>query len=84
MGMFYRRHPAAVNVINALLESWNLALSIGTMLMRSAKLLLVSCIYIGRIDVPTFSSGVGYVGPYALDSEHFSFKNDLLIHEAVS
>lgn len=81
---FYRRHPAAINFVNLLLESWNLALSIGTMLVRSIKLLIVTVIYIGRIDVPIFSPGVGNVGPIALDSEHVSFKHDLLIHDAVS
>jgi len=81
---FYRKHPAVMNVLNVLFECWNLSISIGLMLARSFKLLLVSAVYIGRIDVPTFSPGVGYVGPYPLDSEHFNFKKDLLIHEAVS
>ena len=81
---FYRRHPAAMNFINALFESWNLVLAVVMMFYRSMKLLGVTIYYIGRIDVPMTSPGVGYVGPFALDSEHFHFKRDLLIHEAVS
>lgn len=82
VSFFYRRHPAAVNFINVLLESSNLPLAIGLMFLRSVKLLAVTICYIGRIDVPTFAPGVGYVGSMPLDSEHFGFKNDLLIHEA--
>lgn len=79
---FYRKHPAAMNIVNVVLECWNLALSIGTMLARAIKLSLVAFLYIGRIDVPVFSPGVGTIGPLRLDSEHVSFKKDLLIHEA--
>ena len=81
---FYRKHPGAINLINVVLECWNLAVSIGTMLARAIKLSIVTFLYIGRIDVPTFAPGVGTVGPLSLDNEHVSFKRDLLIHEAVS
>jgi hypothetical protein len=81
---FYRHHPAAVNFFNAMLESWNLVVAVGMAFYRTMKLLVVIVYYIGRIDVPVFSPGVGYVRAFALDSEHFDFKRDLLIHEAVS
>lgn len=81
---FYRKHPAAINFINLVLECWNLALSVGTMLGRAIKHSIISFYYIGRIDVPTFAPGVGMVGPLHLDSEHMIFKNELLIHESVS
>ena len=80
---FYRKHPAAINFINLLLECWNLALSVGTMLARALKHSIIAFYYIGRIDVPTFAPGVGTVGSLHLDSEHMSFKNELLIHESV-
>lgn len=80
---FYRKKPGAVNALNVLFESWNLVLAAGQMLLRSLKLLAVATAYIGRIDVTMLGAGVGYIGPYALDNDHFSFKKDLLIHEAV-
>ena len=80
---FYRKHPAAINFINVVLECWNLALAVGTMLIRAIKHSIIAFCYIGRIDVRTYAPGVGIVGPLNLDSEHISFKNDLLIHEAV-
>lgn len=81
---FYRKHPAAVNTINMVLECWNLAISILTMAGRAIKVSFVTLLYIGRIDTPLFAPGVGTIGPLVLDSEHLIFKKDLLIHEAVS
>lgn len=54
------------------------------MLVRAIKHSIIAFYYIGRVDVRTFAPGVGMVGLLDLDSEHVSFKNDLLIHEAVS
>ncbi|CAB9513803.1 expressed unknown protein [Seminavis robusta] len=82
VSFFFRRHPAVVNLINVLTESWNLVVMMGLIWYRAVKLLGTTIYYIGRIDVPVFSPGVGYVGAIALDFEHFNFKRDLLIHEA--
>ena len=51
-GAFYRRKPAAVNIMNTILECWSLALATGFVIARAVKLLVVAIMYIGRIDTP--------------------------------
>lgn len=36
-GGYYRKRPAASNIMNVLLEAWNLGLSIGTVTSRIIK-----------------------------------------------
>lgn len=79
---FYRKMPMKDNFMNTMLECWNIGLSSGIMLMRTAKLLLVTACYLGRLDTPLLADGVGFIGPIQLDSYPYSFRKDLLQHEA--
>ena len=81
---FYRKRPAAANIMNVILECWSLAKSAMVVIVRFVKLMIVAAIYIGRIDTHMLAPGVGYVGPLQLDSAPNAFKIDLLGHEAVS
>jgi hypothetical protein len=84
-GAFYRRKPAAVNIMNIVLECWSLGLSSGYIIGRIVKLLLVALFYIGRIDTPMLAPGVGWVfNRIPVDSFPIAFRKDILIHEAVS
>jgi hypothetical protein len=77
---FYRKRPAASNVLNVVLECWNVGLSTGFMLARTAKLLLVTAFYIGRVDTPFLAPGIGHVGNTPMDSYPIAFRKDLLLH----
>lgn len=79
---FYRKKPGAANVMFTVLEVWNIALTLGFVFIRSIKLILVSILYIARIDTPFLATGVGRFGPVELDSVSIAFEKDLLIHEA--
>lgn len=52
---FYRKIPATANVIALALECWNIGISAGVALVRAGKLLLVTLLHIGRIDIPLLS-----------------------------
>lgn len=64
------------------LEVWNIALTLGFVFIRAVKLVLISILYIARIDTPFLATGVGRFGPVELDSVSIAFEKDLLIHEA--
>lgn len=80
---YYRKRPAASSVMSVVLECWSLGQSVGTVTLRFVKLILVTAMYVGRIDQPMLAPGVGYIGPMNLDSDPVAFKVDLLGHEAV-
>jgi hypothetical protein len=79
---FYRRNPGAANLMFTVLEVWNIALTLGFVFIRAVKLVVVSILYIARIDTPFLAPGVGRFGPVELDSVAISFEKDLLIHDA--
>jgi hypothetical protein len=82
-GAFYRRHPAGANIFMVFIECWSLALSSGYILGRSLKFILLSILYIARVDTPFLADGVGWVvGDIQLDAYAISFQKDLLAHEA--
>jgi hypothetical protein len=82
-GGFYRKRIAGANIFMVLVECWNLALSSGYILARSIKFILLSIIYIARVDTPFLAEGAGYlVNQIPLDAYAISFRKDLLIHEA--
>lgn len=56
---FYRKHPGRNNITSLALESVNVAFAIGTALARAVKLVLISSLYIGRLDTPLLAPGVG-------------------------
>lgn len=64
------------------LEVWHIALTLGFVFIRSIKLILISILYVARIDTPFLARGVGRFGPVDLDSVAICFAKDLLIHEA--
>ena len=83
-GAFYRRKPAAVNVMNIMLECWSLGLSSGYVVARIVKLLLIAIFYIGRIDTPLLAPGIGWLfNRVPIDAFPIAFRKDLLSHEAV-
>jgi len=60
----------------------NFALSAGFVFVRMIKLLLVSAIYIGRVDRQFLSEGVGRLGCFELDNYPRVHTKDLLSNEA--
>lgn len=44
-----------------------MGLTVGTVIARLAKLILVSAFYVGRIDTPLFAKGVGEIGAVPID-----------------
>eukprot|EP00978_Attheya_sp_CCMP212_P044329 scaffold306897_cov46-Attheya_sp.AAC.1 len=54
--------------------------AVGTALGRAAKLVLISSLYVGRMDTPLLAPGVG-VGPLA-DHYPMIFRKDILAQEA--
>ena len=46
----YRKRAAGGNILLLVFECWNLGLTLGTMLARLAKLVVISGFYIGRLD----------------------------------
>ena len=79
---FYRKSPALANCLMVVMECWNLALTVVSMLQRLIKLLLVSAFYVGRLDTPLLAKGVGNLGPVPLDDYPIQFRKDLLMHDA--
>jgi hypothetical protein len=80
----YRRRPAAANLSRLVLECWNLGLSSGYIMIRSAKLILFTILYLGRIDTPFLAPGIGWVSnEMPLDNYPIDFRKDLILHEAV-
>mmetsp|Transcript_3787 Transcript_3787/g.6451 ORF Transcript_3787/g.6451 Transcript_3787/m.6451 type:complete len:895 (-) Transcript_3787:79-2763(-) len=79
---YYRKNVVLSNVVNIILESWNLALGIGYMLIRGLYFILAATMFIGRVDVPFLSQDACFVGPFELDSFPLIFRKDLLSHDA--
>jgi hypothetical protein len=79
---FFRKKPGAANVMFTVLEVWNIALTLGFVFIRAIKLILISVLYIARVDTPFLAPGVGRFGPVELDSVAICFAKDILIHEA--
>jgi hypothetical protein len=80
---FYRKKPAASNIMNVILEAWNIGLSLGYALARATKLIAITAIYLGRIDTPFLSRGVGFIGNAALDEYPYEFRKDLMLRKFV-
>jgi hypothetical protein len=73
-GGFYRKHPAGANIFMVFIECWNIALSSGYILARSLKFIILSILYIARVDTPFLSHGVGWlIGNIPLDVYPISF-----------
>ena len=79
---FYRKSPAQANCFLVVIECWNLALTILSMLQRLIKVTVVAAFNVGRLDTPILAKGIGNIGPVQLDDYPIHFRRDLLIHEA--
>jgi len=80
--VFYRTRPARANILMLGLEWASFAVSVGFALLRMAKLLVIACAYIGRIDRPFLAKGVGEIGKSEIDSYPAVHTKDILIQEA--
>ena len=56
---FYRRKPAAINIISVAFECWHIFLSIAMVTARAGIFLLQLMFFIGRIDRPFLSEDLG-------------------------
>lgn len=79
---FFRKKPGAANLFHIVMEVWNVALSVGFILLRAVKFFLIGGFFIARIDTPFLAPGVGLIGGMEIDSYPLSFRKDLLLHEA--
>ena len=79
---FYRVQPASANFMGILLESWNIALSAGEIVSRAIKLLLLTVLYLGRIDTPLLGPKSSMIGDIMIDRYPSLFTIDALLHEA--
>ena len=71
-------------MINLIIECLKLGTSFAQVTSRFITLILVTFLYMGRVDVPMLAPGVGYVGNLIFsDAGSKAFKTDLLTHEAV-
>ena len=77
---FYRKKVNQVNIVSLALECIMVGFSVGTTLARAVKIVLIACLYIGRVDTPLLARGVG-VGPL-MDRYPFIFRQDILVLEA--
>jgi hypothetical protein len=77
---FYRKKVNRVNIVSLVLECIMVGFSVGTTLARAVKLVLIACLYIGRVDTPLLARGVG-VGPL-MDRYPNIFRQDILALEA--
>jgi hypothetical protein len=78
----YRNKPGAANIMFTVLEVWNVALTLGFVFIRTITLILISTLYVARIDTPFLAPGVGRFGGVDMDTISIAFEKDLLIHEA--
>jgi hypothetical protein len=79
---YYRKKPALCNIITIVLECWNVAVSVGFIISRSVKLLLTTCVYLGRIDTMLLSKDANKLFSLEIDAYPSAFTTDLLLHEA--
>lgn len=76
---FYRKRVNQANIASLALECIMVGFAVGTALGRALKIVLISILYIGRIDTPLLAPGVGY-GPL-MDRYPFIFRQDILALE---
>ncbi|KAG7348536.1 hypothetical protein IV203_017241 [Nitzschia inconspicua] len=83
---YYRKKVAFANVIFVLLECWNIAITVGFLMVRTVTLFLLAIFYIGRIDTPFLAEEVDkfdFMSDAAyLDRAPVYYRKDLLLHEA--
>lgn len=82
---YYRKKVAAANFVFVLFECWNIAITAGFLMVRTALLFLFAIFYIGRIDTPFLDNEVDKFdflpnAAYA-DRAPVYYRKDLLLHE---
>jgi len=77
---FYRKKVNQVNISGLMIESIMVGFAVGTALVRAIKLVLISSLYIGRMDTPLLAPGVG--GRFFGDRYPEFFRKELLCLEA--
>lgn len=81
MSAFYRKQPGATNIMYLALEVWNVALALGGMVGRVAKLFIIIGVSLGRLESPILAEKVGWLWCINLDSLCTCFRRDVLAHE---
>ncbi|KAI2508809.1 hypothetical protein MHU86_5543 [Fragilaria crotonensis] len=79
---FLRNKPATHNFIVLLFEAWNVGNSLGYVISRSFRVLLITLFYLGRLDKWVLADGAGEVHCFHPDIFPRAFNRDLLVHEA--
>ena len=79
---FYRTTPWVANIVGVILEAWSLGISTLYVVKRVAFLLSAAFIFVGRIDIPLLSQDADQLGPFTIDGFPFTFRKDLVSHEA--
>jgi len=74
----YRKRPISSNIFSFALECWHLALTVLSFIMRLAKFLAMTGMYVGRIDRPILQNDL----MLDLDSMPRAFRQDMLLAEA--
>jgi hypothetical protein len=81
---FYRRQPGPSNLMYLVLEVWNVALGLGAMAGRAARLFLIIAVSLGRLESPILAEKVGWLFCINLDGVSMIFRRDVLAHEVRS
>lgn len=63
------------------LQAWHVGLTLGFVIGRAIKMILMTCVYIGRIDTSYLAGHVNFFG-LLIDKEYQAFHIDILLHEA--
>jgi hypothetical protein len=81
---FYRKRPRQANINLLFRECAYFALTIGYTFLRVAKIIFTTIVFVGRVDVPFLSPGIGEIEPlnYKIDGMPYVFILDVMIHEA--
>jgi len=77
----YRIDLGVSNITTLILEAWNIGIAIGSVFARAVRMLLITCVYIGRIDTNLLAPHVTFFG-LQLDKHYAAFDVDILLHES--
>jgi hypothetical protein len=76
---FYRRKLNQANILSLAAECIMIGFAIATALVRAAMIIIISALYVGRLDTPLLAPGVG-IGPVTDEYPHI-FRQDILALE---
>jgi hypothetical protein len=81
---YYRSRPGTANILLLLQECAFFALTIGFTLVRTTNIIVVTILFVGRVDRPFLADGIGEIESlgFRLDSHPYIFAMDILQHEA--